>query len=99
LRDIMKTVDPANADKLFGGKVVLLSGDFRQVLPVVPRGGREQTVAASIRRWKQWRHVTCMRLKINMRVARLANDPEAAQEAQRYTRFARFPVVPNHIRD
>ena len=32
LRDIMET------DNLFGGKVLLLAGDFRQILPVVRLG-------------------------------------------------------------
>ncbi|GBM13182.1 hypothetical protein AVEN_64383-1 [Araneus ventricosus] len=32
LRDLM------NNDKPFGGKVIIIGGDFRQTLPVVPRG-------------------------------------------------------------
>ncbi|GBM99909.1 hypothetical protein AVEN_169222-1 [Araneus ventricosus] len=34
LRDLM------NNDKPFGGKVIIIGGDFRQTLPVVPRGTR-----------------------------------------------------------
>jgi len=34
LRDIM------SCDMAFGGNVMLFGGDFRQVLPVVPRGTR-----------------------------------------------------------
>ena len=34
LQDIMGNKEP------FGGKVVVLGGDFRQVLPVVPRATR-----------------------------------------------------------
>jgi hypothetical protein len=43
-RDIM-----GRPDELFGGKVVVLGGDFRQILPVVPRGNRGQIVAASLK--------------------------------------------------
>ncbi|XP_048634098.1 uncharacterized protein LOC106404100 [Brassica napus] len=34
--DIMNTTD----DKPFGGKTVVFGGDFRQILPVIPRGNR-----------------------------------------------------------
>jgi hypothetical protein len=36
----MGVVDPALKDMLFGGKVVVMGGDFKQILPVVPRGKR-----------------------------------------------------------
>ena len=32
--------DLMNSDKPFGGKIIVLSGDFRQCLPVVPRASR-----------------------------------------------------------
>ncbi|XP_016173825.1 uncharacterized protein LOC107616376 [Arachis ipaensis] len=38
LRDIMISVSDRNKDLPFGGKVVVLGGDFRQVLPVIPKG-------------------------------------------------------------
>jgi hypothetical protein len=40
LQHVMGAVDPALKDMLFGGKVVVMGGDFRQILPVVPRGKR-----------------------------------------------------------
>ncbi|GBO03342.1 hypothetical protein AVEN_231803-1 [Araneus ventricosus] len=36
--------DLANCSLPFGGKVILLGGDFRQVLPVVLKGSRSLTV-------------------------------------------------------
>lgn len=58
----------------FGGLVVVMGGDFRQTLPVVPNGTREDTVAACIQSSAVWRHVRILRLTINMRVrAALAN--------------------------
>lgn len=36
------------SDLPFGGKVVLLSGDFCQTCPVIPNGWREDIVEASI---------------------------------------------------
>ncbi|XP_057465712.1 uncharacterized protein LOC130755327 [Actinidia eriantha] len=44
LKDICDNINP------FGGITVVLGGDFRQVLPVIPKGVREQIVAASLRR-------------------------------------------------
>jgi hypothetical protein len=50
LQHVMGDVDPALKDMLFGGKVVVMGGDFRQILPVVPRGTRGQIVDASLKR-------------------------------------------------
>jgi ATP-dependent DNA helicase PIF1 len=40
MKDLMKRVDKENEKKSFGGKVVVLGGDFRQILPVVRKGSR-----------------------------------------------------------
>ncbi|CDF35745.1 ATP dependant DNA Helicase Pif1 [Chondrus crispus] len=40
LRDLMQT------DRPFGGKFLVLAGDFRQILPVVPGGSKGQIVSA-----------------------------------------------------
>ena len=84
LRSLMGTPDLP-----FGGKVFVMAGDFRQVLPVVPRGNRASIVGACIKRYQLWNHVTVLRLDTNMRVQllleSLGHDAAAAQEA-----FARF---------
>jgi len=50
LQHVMGAVDPTLKDMFFGGKVVLMGGDFRQILPVVPRGKKGQIVDASLKR-------------------------------------------------
>jgi ATP-dependent DNA helicase PIF1 len=50
LQHVMGAVDLALKDMLFGDKVVVMGGDFRQILPVVPRGTRSQIVDASLKR-------------------------------------------------
>jgi hypothetical protein len=56
----------------FGGKVVVMGGDFRHILPVVPRGMRGQIVDASFKRFAVlWHRVKVRQLHENMRVQRL----------------------------
>jgi hypothetical protein len=50
LQHVMGVVDPALKDMFFGGKVVVMGGDFRQILHVVPWGTRGQIVGASLKR-------------------------------------------------
>ncbi|KAL5124162.1 ATP-dependent DNA helicase PIF1 [Glycine soja] len=42
LRDIIKHNSKDN--KIFGGKVMVFGGDFRQILPVIPRGSRSDII-------------------------------------------------------
>jgi hypothetical protein len=57
----------------FGGKVVLLSGDFRQVLPVVPHGNRAEIVRMSLKYSPVWNEIQRRCLSVNMRAAQ--GDP------------------------
>jgi hypothetical protein len=50
LRDLMQLDDAQATDKIFGGKTVVFGGDFRQILAIVPKGGREDIVGASLPR-------------------------------------------------
>ena len=55
-------------ENAFGGKLVVLGGDFRQILPVVAHGSRESIVAATVRRASFWNDCRVMHLRINMRL-------------------------------
>ena len=80
-RDIMGQVNPLFADIPFGNKLVVLGGDFRQVLPVVKKGSRKSTVLASINESVLWNSVKTLKLTINMRIrGMLETDSIAAQE-------------------
>ncbi|PIC14437.1 hypothetical protein B9Z55_026756 [Caenorhabditis nigoni] len=52
----------------FGGKVVVLGGDFRQVLPVMDTGGADEQVANCIKRSYLWNQFQVFHLKTNMRL-------------------------------
>ncbi|MCO5547310.1 hypothetical protein L7F22_000758 [Adiantum nelumboides] len=54
--------------KFFGGKVLLLGGDFRQILPVVPKGSLPDIVNATLCCSYLWPQVTVLRLFDNMRM-------------------------------
>ncbi|KAF6164307.1 hypothetical protein GIB67_010277 [Kingdonia uniflora] len=52
----------------FSGITVVLGGDFCQILHVVPKGAREQIVAASLRQSSLWGSVRVLTLFENMRL-------------------------------
>ena len=63
LRDIMK-----QSDKPFGGKIIILAGDFRQCLPVVPGQSKACIIKHSIIKSYLWDFFEVHELSINMRV-------------------------------
>ncbi len=48
LRDLMQLDDAQATKKIFGGKTVVLGGDFWQILLVILKGGQEDIVNASL---------------------------------------------------
>ena len=100
-------LDNAAAEHVpFGGKVVVLGGDFRQCLPVVLKGSRGDVVRAALKRSSQlWPHVQVMPLHVNMRVQRLLADGLPAAEQQAFADLlqrigeGREPVHPQYGED
>jgi ATP-dependent DNA helicase PIF1 len=69
MRDLMGKVNKANRKKPFGGKVVVLGGDFRQILPVIRKGSRGQIIKATICSSRRlWKHCKVLKLTQNMRL-------------------------------
>ncbi|KAH9622346.1 hypothetical protein KSS87_022355, partial [Heliosperma pusillum] len=68
LKDVMRVVDERNADEPFGEKVVVFGGDFRQILPVVPKGSRADIVHASLCSSYLWSSCKVLKLTKNMRL-------------------------------
>ncbi|CDF36420.1 ATP dependant DNA helicase [Chondrus crispus] len=81
LRDLMQTYRP------FGGKFLVLAGDFRQILPAVPGGSRGQIVSAWVKASPLYRECRFLRLTENMRLAALRADPAADVEALNFPEF------------
>ena len=74
LKDLMAAIDDPHASEPFGGKIVVLNGDFRQTLPVVPHASRGQIVDVTLPRSILWRHFRTYRLTDNMRILQAAAD-------------------------
>ncbi|CAO4369214.1 unnamed protein product [Caenorhabditis nigoni] len=69
----LETVDTlfreiTQVNRPFGGKVVMLGGDFRQVLPVMDKGGADAQIANCINRSPLWKEFQVFHLTANMRV-------------------------------
>lgn len=60
--------DLTGNDRAFGGKVIVMGGDFRQVLPIIPHGNRAEIVSAALNRSSIWRNIQVLKLHLNMRV-------------------------------
>uniref|UniRef100_A0A182NQA8 ATP-dependent DNA helicase n=1 Tax=Anopheles dirus TaxID=7168 RepID=A0A182NQA8_9DIPT len=78
--------DVVGVNRPFGGKVVMLCGDFRQILPIVPKGTVAQVLQQCIRMSPLWNYFRVMRLRTNMRVQMAPN----AQDATALQDFADF---------
>jgi len=80
LRELMDQTYPEQGyDKIpFGGKIMLLGGDFRQCLPVQRGANRSEKIDLSIKRSYLWKHFkgNIFKLKEN---ARAKFDPEFAK--------------------
>ncbi|XP_071688036.1 uncharacterized protein [Rutidosis leptorrhynchoides] len=66
--------DETNRTRLFGRMPILLGGDFRQILPVIPKGKRQEVVHACINRSNLWNHCQLHTLTRIMRVNEYAPD-------------------------
>ncbi|XP_066385185.1 uncharacterized protein [Miscanthus floridulus] len=87
LRDIEKVKNPEAADITFGGKVVVLGGDLRQILPVVEGGTKQDVISAAIITSRLWAHVEVLSLNQNMRLVCSPNDACQQQEVAAFSRW------------
>ncbi|XP_040248155.1 uncharacterized protein [Aegilops tauschii subsp. strangulata] len=87
LRDILRHKNVNSSKRPFGGMTVVLGGDFRQILPVIPKGRRHNIVTASIKRSYLWKHFHILKLTKNMRLNCTTHDES---EKQRVAEFAEW---------
>ncbi|XP_057419001.1 uncharacterized protein LOC130713231 [Lotus japonicus] len=77
LNDIMKTQATYGHDIPFGGKVVVLGGDFRQILPVIPKGSRSEIVGSAVNSSYLWKYCKVLKLTTNMRLQNASSSASA----------------------
>lgn len=75
----MEAVDSTLQDlkdntQIMGGVTLVFAGDFRQTLPIVPRGTRADQMNACLKNSYLWHHIKTMSLTLNMRVHLHADD-------------------------
>ncbi|XP_021832238.1 uncharacterized protein LOC110772138 [Prunus avium] len=68
--------DIIDVDLPFGGKTMIFGGDFRQVLPVIPKGTKSKLIQASVVKASFWSQVKILKLRQNMRSK---NDQQFSQ--------------------
>ncbi|XP_031395046.1 uncharacterized protein LOC116206341 [Punica granatum] len=87
LRPIMKSVADECSSKLFGGITTVLCGDFRQILPVIPKGDGEDAIEASIKTSYLWDIREVHSLKQNMRLKSRNMNSSTTMEKESFAQW------------
>ncbi|XP_022030895.2 uncharacterized protein LOC110931830 [Helianthus annuus] len=87
LRDILGFCTYANRERVFGGMPVLLGGDFRQILPVISKGKREDVVQACINKSNLWKSCQLFTLHQSMRVNEYTSTGVIDMDRQRFNKW------------
>ncbi|XP_052623734.1 uncharacterized protein LOC128129080 [Lactuca sativa] len=77
--DVLRSEYSTESNIPFGGKVIVFGGDFRQILPVIPGGSRQNIVNASLSSSYLWQHCKIHKLTKNMRLT-VGRDQSAVEK-------------------
>ncbi|XP_065835787.1 uncharacterized protein [Oscarella lobularis] len=89
LRDIREN------DALMGGLPLILAGDFRQTLPIIPKGTKADEIAACLKYSRSlWPKVQTLRLTTNMR-AHLFGDAQSGAYADLLMQIGNGEIAPD----
>ncbi|XP_019184696.1 PREDICTED: uncharacterized protein LOC109179655 [Ipomoea nil] len=86
MRDLLRFVNPNSSNKTFCGKTVVLGGDFRQILPVIPKGTRQDIVPVAINSFYLWNSCKVMKLTKNLRL-NVVQDFVEQQSSQHFANW------------
>ncbi|XP_024963370.1 uncharacterized protein LOC112503590 [Cynara cardunculus var. scolymus] len=79
MNDIVNARRSGDSQMLFGGKVIVFGGDFRQIMPVIPNTGRQNIVNASLSSSYIWEKCKVLRLTKNIRLTANSEISEIKQ--------------------
>ncbi|XP_027357259.1 uncharacterized protein LOC113866646 [Abrus precatorius] len=82
LRDLMRVRNSNSMNEPFGGKVVVLGGDFRQILLVIAKGSREDVLSVTVNSSYLWAHCKVLKLTKNMRLSTSVENTSAINETK-----------------
>ncbi|XP_072060320.1 uncharacterized protein [Arachis hypogaea] len=83
MRDLLQHTNHSSLRLPFGGKTVVFGGDFRQILPVITKGSRQDIVNASINSSYLWHECKLLTLTQNMRL-RASIEDESVKERKEF---------------
>jgi len=81
----LKDIVQADNHKPFGGKTITFGGDFRQILPVITKGSREQIIHASLTSSRLWNSCKVLTLTKNMRLTVEADPTEEKDNIKEFS--------------
>lgn len=87
LRDVLSVANPDLADIPFGGVVMVLGGDLRQILPVIEGGTRPQIIDAAITNSPLLHSVKKLLISINIRLGVHGADTQAQKDVALFSRW------------
>ncbi|KAD4586201.1 hypothetical protein E3N88_23802 [Mikania micrantha] len=86
LKDIFTCQDKMASQLPFGEKVIVFGGDFRQILPVVPNGSRQDIVSSSLSSSYLWTKCKVLKLTKNMRLT-IGSEASNIQEIKTFAEW------------
>ena len=77
-----------NKDLMLGGCTLLILGDLRQTLPVLPKASRIQIINACLTRSRLWKHFKKITLTQNMKILSV----ESVEDRENLTSFCDYLI-------
>nr|XP_043611977.1 uncharacterized protein LOC122583662 [Erigeron canadensis] len=87
LEDILGYKDLRNKHQVFGGMTVLLGGDFRQILSVIPKGKKQEIVHSCINKYVLWKYCRLFTLSRSMQVNEYSSTGVVDIEKQEFNKW------------
>ncbi|OMO68755.1 DNA helicase PIF1, ATP-dependent [Corchorus capsularis] len=87
LSDILFDPQTDRSRRLFGGKTLLLGGDFRQIFPIIPHGCKTDIVSASISNSELWPFFEVFTLRTNMKLTHKGLNPVEKENLQQFANW------------